>query len=172
LCPNPTLIRGAYIRPYRESVKSPLTSPQQLRRSHISTVLQRDPLRTTYWRMFSPTCTTLATATTCNVKRFAIDGSLLPKLRSGRCLQHQLWTSWLVEGMSALPPKADIGQRNCDVRFVPKSGHMRCTKNVAIRSPRRRLEVDKTALGDVRFVPKADIPRCLFLLHHRLIPIN
>jgi hypothetical protein len=25
--------------------------------------------------------------------------------------------------MSALPPKADIGVRNWDVRFVPKSGH-------------------------------------------------
>ena len=101
LVPKSDLLREAYIRPYRESVKSPLTSPQQLRRSHISTVLQRDPLRTTYWRMFSPTCTTLTTATMRNVKRFAIDGPLLPKLRSGRRPQHQLWTSWLVEGMSA-----------------------------------------------------------------------
>jgi len=25
----------------------------------------------------------------------------------------------IVEGMSALPPKADIRQRSCDVRFVP-----------------------------------------------------
>ena len=33
----------------------------------------------TYWRTPSHTCTTLATAITCNVNRFAIDSSLLSK---------------------------------------------------------------------------------------------
>jgi len=41
----------------------------------------------------------------------------------------------IVEGMSALPPKADIRQRNCDVRFVPKADISRFT-----RSPRQRGE--------------------------------
>jgi hypothetical protein len=31
--------------------------------------------------------------------------------------------------MSALPPKADIRRRNCDVRFVPKAEITRCSKN-------------------------------------------
>jgi hypothetical protein len=30
-------------------------------------------------------------------------------------------TSWSVEAMSALPPKADIRRGNCDVCFVPKA---------------------------------------------------
>ena len=30
-------------------------------------------------------------------------------------------TSWLADGMSALPPKADIGTQSRDVRFVPKA---------------------------------------------------
>jgi hypothetical protein len=40
--------------------------------------------------------------------------------------------------MSALPPKADIAQRNSDVRFVPKADILRCGKNAVIRSPRQR----------------------------------
>ena len=40
--------------------------------------------------------------------------------------------------MSALPPKADLRQRNCDVRFVPKADIRIAAKNLAIRSPRRR----------------------------------
>src|SRR6516165_8860197 len=31
-------------------------------------------------------------------------------------------TSWLADGMSALPPKADIGTQSRNVRFVPKDG--------------------------------------------------
>jgi hypothetical protein len=31
--------------------------------------------------------------------------------------------------MSALPPKADIAERNWDVRFVPKADVSRCSKN-------------------------------------------
>jgi hypothetical protein len=30
--------------------------------------------------------------------------------------------------MSALPPKADIAERNWDVRFVPKADKVRCSK--------------------------------------------
>jgi hypothetical protein len=30
--------------------------------------------------------------------------------------------------MSALPPKADIGQRDCDVRFVPNADITQCSK--------------------------------------------
>jgi len=33
-----------------------------------------------------------------------------------------------VRVMSALPPKADIGTRPCDVRFVPKADILRCGK--------------------------------------------
>jgi hypothetical protein len=33
--------------------------------------------------------------------------------------------------MSALPPKADIGERNWNVRFVPKADKVRCGKNPA-----------------------------------------
>jgi hypothetical protein len=33
----------------------------------------------------------------------------------------QKQTSRPVEGMSALPPKADMDQHACDVRFVPKA---------------------------------------------------
>ena len=39
--------------------------------------------------------------------------------------------------MSALPPKADIGTRSRNVRYVPKADIMRCGKNIVIRSPRR-----------------------------------
>ena len=33
---------------------------------------------------------------------------------------------WLVERMSALPPKADMDQHRRDVRFVPKADILRC----------------------------------------------
>ena len=42
-----------------------------------------------------------------------------------------------VRVMSALPPKADMDQHRCDVRFVPKADISHCGKNVAIRAPRR-----------------------------------
>ena len=45
-------------------------------------------------------------------------------------------TSRSVEGMSALPPKADIAEPRCDVRFVPKADITRCRKSAFIRSPR------------------------------------
>jgi hypothetical protein len=44
--------------------------------------------------------------------------------------------------MSALPPKADIAERECHVRFVPKADMVRCSKNAPIRS-RRRPEPEK-----------------------------
>ena len=34
-----------------------------------------------------------------------------------------------VIAMSALPPKADIAERECHVRFVPKADILRCSKN-------------------------------------------
>jgi len=37
--------------------------------------------------------------------------------------------------MSALPPKADIADSDCDVRYVPKADILRCGKSVVIRSP-------------------------------------
>ena len=37
-------------------------------------------------------------------------------------------TSKSVEGMSALPPKADIGTQSWNVRFVPKADILRCGK--------------------------------------------
>ena len=40
--------------------------------------------------------------------------------------------------MSALPPKVDIAERDCHVRFVPKADILRCGETGAIRSPRRR----------------------------------
>ena len=40
--------------------------------------------------------------------------------------------------MSALPPKADIRHSDSHVRFVPKADILRCSKDVVIRSPRRR----------------------------------
>ena len=49
----------------------------------------------------------------------------------------QKQTSQHVSAMSALPPKADIGQLGRDVRFVPKADMVRCAKDIAIRSPRR-----------------------------------
>src|SRR5262249_28273345 len=41
-------------------------------------------------------------------------------------------TSRSVERMSALPPKADIGSRSWNVRFVPKADILRCDKKHAI----------------------------------------
>src|SRR6516165_10395634 len=40
--------------------------------------------------------------------------------------------------MSALPPKADMDQSGCDVRFVPKADILRCGKDWRFKSPRRR----------------------------------
>ena len=55
------------------------------------------------------------------------------------------------EAMSALPPKADIDEQGCDVRFVPKADILRCGKNDAIRSPRRRGRAALAALRDQAF---------------------
>jgi hypothetical protein len=41
--------------------------------------------------------------------------------QSGRRPQHHKQTSQRVRLMSALPPKADIAQGDCRVRFVPKA---------------------------------------------------
>jgi hypothetical protein len=51
-------------------------------------------------------------------------------------------TSEYVHRMSALPPKADIRQRELNVRFVPKADIPRCRKSAFIRSP--RLEIAKS----------------------------
>src|SRR6516165_3917066 len=40
--------------------------------------------------------------------------------------------------MSAISPKADIAERDCHVRFVPKADIVRCGKIAVIRSLRRR----------------------------------
>jgi hypothetical protein len=40
------------------------------------------------------------------------------------------------EGMSAIPPKADIAERDRNVRFVPKADSCSAAKHPAIRSPR------------------------------------
>jgi len=40
--------------------------------------------------------------------------------------------------MSALLPKADIVERECHVRFVPKADSCTAAKRIAIRSLRRR----------------------------------
>ena|SRR5215469_15992561 len=40
--------------------------------------------------------------------------------------------------MSALPPKADIGGRDRDVRFVPKADIMHRSKSTAIQTHHRR----------------------------------
>jgi hypothetical protein len=50
--------------------------------------------------------------------------------------------------MSALPPKADIGTQSRNVRFVPKADILRCGKNVAIRSLRRRRLAGAAARRD------------------------
>ena len=44
--------------------------------------------------------------------------------------------------MSALPPKADIAERNRHVRFVPKADIVRCGE-------RRRYSITSSALADV-----------------------
>ena len=41
-------------------------------------------------------------------------------------------TLWLVRLMSALPPKADIGRRPLDVRFVPKANILHCSNDAGI----------------------------------------
>jgi hypothetical protein len=42
----------------------------------------------------------------------------------------QKQTSWHLQPMSALPPKADIGTQSRDVRFVPKADILRRSKIV------------------------------------------
>ena len=41
-------------------------------------------------------------------------------------------TLWLVRLMSALPPKADIGRRPLDVRFVPKADILHCSNDAGL----------------------------------------
>jgi hypothetical protein len=41
-------------------------------------------------------------------------------------------TWWGEFAMSALPPKADIAERDLDVRFVPKTDIMQCSKRLAL----------------------------------------
>jgi hypothetical protein len=61
---------------------------------------------------------------------------------------------WVLAGpptrMSALPPKADIAERDRHVRFVPKADILRCGKSRAIQSPRRRHRIRKAAPADWR----------------------
>ena len=54
--------------------------------------------------------------------------------------------------MSALPPKADIRQRNCDVRFVPKSRHSHCSKQprYSITSSARGRNGDTERSGSLK----------------------
>ena len=58
----------------------------------------------------------------------------------------QKQTSGHVQSMSALPPKADIAERDWNVRFVPKADIMRCSKTLfdypsLIEAPERRTEL-------------------------------
>src|SRR6516225_2144117 len=55
------------------------------------------------------------------------------KIRPPMSALGQKQTSELVQPMSALPPKADMDQSGCDVRFVPKA-----EMGSPIRSPRWR----------------------------------
>jgi hypothetical protein len=52
-----------------------------------------------------------------------IEGSAEPRDSNPKCNVRfgQKQTSWIVEPMSALPAKANMGQHNCDVCFVPKA---------------------------------------------------
>jgi len=56
--------------------------------------------------------------------------------------------------MSALPPKADIAERDWNVRFVPKADIMRCSKTLfdypsLIEAPERRTELALPALMEL-----------------------
>src|SRR5262245_20607886 len=59
----------------------------------------------------------------------------------------QKQTSVDAKAMSALPTKADVGQRNCDVRFVPKADILRCGKECrySITSSARASRVGGTS---------------------------
>ena len=52
----------------------------------------------------------------------------------------QKQTFGLFIAMSALPPKADIGSRDPDVRYVPKADNVQRNKKQAIRPPRRQMQ--------------------------------
>jgi hypothetical protein len=64
--------------------------------------------------------------------------------------------------MSALPPKADIRQRDCDVRFVPKADIVRCgeIRRYSITSSARASRVDgmvnSSALAVVRLISNSN----------------
>jgi hypothetical protein len=66
----------------------------------------------------------------------------------------QKQTSVRVRVMSALPPKADIRQRSCDVRFVPKADILHCGKerrhSIAWRSMRAARWRDRNSLSACR----------------------
>src|SRR5262249_23719755 len=67
-------------------------------------------------------------------------------------------TSRLVEGMSALPPKADITDRSWHVRFVPKADISSIwIYRLAIRAPEVRPEMpeDRAAHPDHPWQPAA-----------------
>jgi hypothetical protein len=63
--------------------------------------------------------------------------------------QKQTWNCLPL--MSALPPKADIDERDRRVRFVPKADIPHCGKKVAIRSPRRRARAGAAEFEDPAF---------------------
>jgi hypothetical protein len=57
--------------------------------------------------------------------------------QSGRRPQHQKQTFKRFRPMSALLPKADIGQRDCHVRFVPKADIGTAVKKVVFSETQR-----------------------------------
>jgi hypothetical protein len=69
--------------------------------------------------------------------------------------------------MSALPPKADIAERNWDVRFVPKADVSKRSKAEAIRSPRRRARAGRNGEAERPRGPELDEEIEFRRLHHR-----
>jgi hypothetical protein len=60
--------------------------------------------------------------------------------------------------MSAIPPKADIAERGCHVRFVPKADIAQCSKFIVIRSSRsQRDQAARVGQSGYRYSPKADV---------------
>jgi hypothetical protein len=53
------------------------------------------------------------------------------KRKSRKLLQYQY--------VCAEPPKADMDQHRCDVRFVPKADILRAAAEIVIRSDKRRI---------------------------------
>jgi hypothetical protein len=49
--------------------------------------------------------------------------------------------------MSALPPKADIAERRCHVRFVPKADVSRCSKTDGLNPSKMPLAGRKLLAG-------------------------